>query len=241
MPPPGSALHGALLRADRPADDAAVADGEDVRPDQTGDQGLAEPVRGLHGGRPAVAGDRIRGEQHTRGPREDHPLHDHAHVHGTVVDAVPQAVGDGPVAEERGPAPADVPQHLVRADDVQVRVLLAGEGRRRQVLGGGAGPYGEGGPVGEPGECAVHGLGDLVRDGRVLDGPADARAENAESFPVVGAGVRQLLQQIPDGGRARDGAPVRVRGDAEAVRHADAVDPRERAQLCSLAADVRDA
>ena len=40
--------------------------------------------------------------------REDHPLHDHGHADLAVVEAVPQAVGDGPLGEERGPAPADV-------------------------------------------------------------------------------------------------------------------------------------
>ncbi len=59
--------------------------------------------------------------------REDHPLHDHGHVDRTVVDAVPLAVGHGPLGEQRGPAPADVLEDRRRPHDVQIRVLLAGE------------------------------------------------------------------------------------------------------------------
>jgi hypothetical protein len=44
-----------------------------------------------------------------------------------VVEAVPQAVGHGPLGEQRGPAPADVLEDRRRPHDVQVRVLLANE------------------------------------------------------------------------------------------------------------------
>ena len=123
-----------------------------VRVHQAGDQGLAEAEAGLHGGDLAVARDGVGREQDAGRLREDHPLHDHGHPDLAVVHAVPQAVGHGPFGEERGPAAADVLQDRRRPDDVQVRVLLAREGGRRQVLGRGTGADGVGGLLAEPGE-----------------------------------------------------------------------------------------
>src|ERR671920_501897 len=41
---------------------------------------------------------------------EDHLLHDHGHVDCTVVDAPAMPVGHGALGEQRGPAPADLPE-----------------------------------------------------------------------------------------------------------------------------------
>ena len=136
---------GKLLGGDRLVDDLAVPHRVAVRVHQAGDQGLAEAEAGLHGGDLAVARDRVGREQDAGRLREDHLLHDHGHLDLAVVHAVPQAVGHGPLGEERGPAAADVLEDRRRPDDVQVRVLLAREGGRRQVLGRGAGADGAGG------------------------------------------------------------------------------------------------
>ena len=62
------------------------------------------------------------------------PLHDHGHADRSVLDAVVPPVDHRPLGEQRGPAPADVPQHLLGSEDVEVGVLLSGERGRRQVL-----------------------------------------------------------------------------------------------------------
>ena len=146
-------------------DDLAVAHLVDVRVHQPGDQRLAEAERGLHGGDLAVRRDRVGGEQHAGRLRDDHPLHDHGHLDLPVVDAVAQAVGHGSLGEQRGPAPADVLENRRRPDDVQERVVLAGEGGRRQVLRRRAGSDGVGGVLAEPGERAGDRRRQVVGDG----------------------------------------------------------------------------
>ena len=157
-----------------------------------------------------------------------------------MVDAVALAVGHGPLGEQRGPAPADVPEDRRRAHDVQVRVLLAGEGGRRQVLRRRAGPDGVGGLLAEPGERAGDRRREIARDGGPFDGPADLRAERADRLPVVRVQARQLIEPVVDRRRLRHDPPEGVRRHAEAGRHADAVDPRQPAQVRALAADDRD-
>ena len=125
---------GELLGRDCPGDDLAVPHLVDVRVHQAGDQGLAEAEAGLDGDDLPVGGDRVGREQDAGRLRDDHPLHDHGHVDLPVVEAVPQAVGHGPLGEQGCPAPADVLEDRGRPHDVQVRVLLAREGGRRQVL-----------------------------------------------------------------------------------------------------------
>ena len=101
-------VDGKLLGGDRLGDDLAVPHLVDVCVHQAGDQGLAEAEAGLHGGDLPVGGDGVGREQDAGRLREDHLLHDHGHLDLPVVEAVPQAVGHGPLGEERGPAPADV-------------------------------------------------------------------------------------------------------------------------------------
>jgi hypothetical protein len=168
---------------------------------------------------------------------EDHLLHDHGHADRPVVDAVPQAVGHGPLGEQRGPAPADVPEDRGRPDDVQVGVLLACEGGRRQVLCRRAGADGTGGLVAEPGERAGDRRCQIVGDGDPFEGPADLRAEPADRLPVAGVQARQPIEQFADGRRRLRHDPLeRVGRHAEASRHADAFDPRKLPQVHTLAA-----
>ena len=162
-------VDGTLLGGDRLGDDLAVAHLVDVRVHQAGDQGLAEAEAGVHGGDLPVARDGVGREQDAGRIREDHLLHDHGHVDRPVVEAVPQAVGHGPLGEQRGPAPADVLEDRRRPHDVQVRVLLAGEGGRRQVLRRRAGSDGVGGLLAEPGERAGDRRRQIVRDGDPFD------------------------------------------------------------------------
>ena len=157
-----------------------------------------------------------------------------------MVDAAALPVGHGPLGEERGPAPADVLEDRGRAHDVQVRVLLAGERGCRQVLCRRAGSDGVGSVLAEPGESAGDRRREIARDGDLLEGPADLRAERADRLPVVRVQARQLIEPIVDRRRFRQDPPEGVRRHAEAGRHADAVDPRQSAQLRALAADERD-
>ena len=212
----------------------------DVRVHQAGDQGLAEAEAGLYGGDLPVGRDGVGREQDAGRLREDHLLHDHGHVDRTVVDAVPLAVGHGPLGEQRGPAPADVLEDRRRPHDVQVRVLLAGEGGRRQVLCRRAGSDGVGGLLAELGERAGDRRREIARDGDPFDGPADLRAERADRLPVVRVQARQSIEPIVDRRRVRHDPPEGVRRHAEASRHVDAFDPRKLPQLRALAADDRD-
>ncbi len=231
---------GPMFGGDRPGYDLAVTHGEDVRVDQAGDQCLAEAESGVHGGGPPVAREGVGREQDAGRVREDHLLHDHGHVHRAVVDAAAPAVGHGALGEERGPAPADVAEDRRRAHDVEVRVLLAGEGGRRQVLRRRAGAHGVGGPFTGPGERAGDRRREIVRGGGFLDGPADLRAERTDRFPVVRLRTRQPVEQSVDRGRLLDDPPEGLRRHAETSRHADPFDARERAEVCALAADERD-
>ena len=171
--------------------------------------------------------------------REDHPLHDHGHLHLPVVDAVLQPVGHGSLGEERGPAPADLLEDSRRADDVQVRVMLAREGCRRQVLRRRAGSDRVGGLLAEPGERAGDRRRQIVGDGDPLEGRADLRAECADRLPVVRPQARQPREPVVERRRFRHDAPEGIRRDAEAGRHPDAVDPRKLPQVSAFAADDR--
>ena len=172
--------------------------------------------------------------------REDHLLHDHGHVNLPVVEAVPQAVGHGPLSEQGGPAPADVLEDRRRPHDVQVRVLLAGEGGRRQVLCRRTGSDRVGGLLAEPGDRAGDRRRQIVGDGDPFEGPADLRAERADRLPVIRAQARQPIKPFVDRRRFRHDPPEGIRRHTEASRYADAFDPRKLPQVRALAANDRD-
>ena len=233
-------VDGQLLRSDRLGDDLAVAHFVGVCVHQSRDQGLAEAEAGLHDGDLPVARDGVGREQDASRMREDHLLHDHGHLDHAVVEAVPQAVGHGPLGEQRCPAPADVLEDRRRPDDVQVRVLLSCKGGRRQVLRRRAGSYGVGGLLAEPGERAGDCRRQILRDGDPFQGPADFRAQRADRLPVVRVQARQSSEPIVDRRRFRHDPSEGVRRHAEASRHADAFDPRQLPQLRALATNDRD-
>jgi hypothetical protein len=172
--------------------------------------------------------------------REDHLLHDDGHVDAAVVEAVAQAVGHGALGEQRGPAPADVPEDRGRSHDVQVRVLLAGEGGRRQVLCRRARSNGVGGVLAQTGEREGDRRRHLVGDDDPFEGSADLRAERADRPAVVRVQARQPIDPIVDRRRLRHHPAEGVRGHAEPGRHTDAFDARELCQVRALGADDRD-
>ena len=176
-PAGGQGLDGELLGRDGLRDDLAVPHLVGVGVHQAGDQGLTEAEDGLHGDDLPVARDGVGSEEDAGRLREDHLLHDHGHVDLPVVEAVPQAVGHRPLGEQRGPAPADVLQDRRGPHDVQVRVLLAREGGRRQVLCRCTRSDRVGRVLPEPGERAGDLSRQIVRDGDPFERAADLRAE----------------------------------------------------------------
>ncbi len=233
-------VDGKLLGGDRLGDDNAVPHLVVVPVHQARDQSLAEAEAGLHGGDLPVARDRVSREEDAGRLRKDHLLHDHAHVDPPVVEAVPQAVGHGPLGEERGPAPADVLEDRRRPHDVQVRVLLTGEGGGRQVFCRRARSDGVGGLVAEPCERAGDRSRQVVGDGDRFEHPADLRAQRADRLAVVRVQARQPVEPIVERRRLRHDPLERVRRHAIAGRHTDALDSRKLPQMRALAADERD-
>ena len=157
-----------------------------------------------------------------------------------MVESVPQAVGHGPLGEQGGPAPADVLEDRRRSHYVQVRVLLAGEGGRRQVLRRRAGSDRASDSLAEPGERAGDRRRQIVGNGDLFEGPADLRAERADRLPVIRVQARQPTEQFVDRRRFRHDPPEGIRRHAEASRHADAFDPRKLPEVRALATDGRD-
>src|SRR6185369_3312725 len=139
----------------------------------------------------------------------------------TMVEAVLPAVSDGPIREERRPALADALQDLLRSDDVQKRVLLAGERRRRQIFRRRARAHGIGGAfVAEPPEGARDLVSDVLGDGSRFDRAAD-----------LGGG-----EPVID----RDDAGEGLGGNAEAVRNVDPLDAGQLSEVRGFAAGERE-
>ena len=126
--------------------------------------------------------------------------------------------------------------------DVQIRVVLAGEGRRRLILRGRAGSDGAGGLLAEPSD----GTGDLRRDvdgdGDRLDDPAQLGAHCADGIAVVWPQARQLAAYRRRAERVRfgDDSLEGVGRHAETIRHAHAIDPGKLRQIRALATNGRD-
>ena len=87
-----------------------------------------------------------------------------------MVEAVAQAIRHGALGEERRPAAADVLEGSPPARDVEIRVLLARERRRRQILRGRAGSHGVGGVLAESSERARDRRRDVVGNRDPFDG-----------------------------------------------------------------------
>jgi hypothetical protein len=110
------------------------------------DDVLAEPPGGVDQHRVVEAGLRVDREHHPGAAevRAHHLLHADRQRHLGVIEPLQPPIGDGAVGEEgRVAAPAGVEQRRFAAD-VQECLLLTGEARVRQVLGGRAGADGHG-------------------------------------------------------------------------------------------------
>ena len=144
-----------------------------------------------------------------------------------MVEAVPQAVGHGPLGEQRCPAPADVLEDRPRPHDVQVGVLLACEGCRRRVLCRRARSDGVGGLLAEPAERARDRRRKIVGHGDPFEDPAGLGAQRADRLPVIRVEARQPIKPIIDRRRLRHDPPECIRRHTEASRYANALDPRK--------------
>src|SRR3546814_13753076 len=126
---------------------------------------------------------RSGGEEHPGRLREDQPLDDDSHVDRAVIEAVVQAVGDGPFGEQRRAAAPDVLQDRIGTDHVEERVLLAREGCAGQVLRGAARAHRPRRVLTEIGERPPDLRGDRVGAGNALLAPSDPLAPVAAHPP----------------------------------------------------------
>ena len=153
-----------------------------------------------------------------------------------MVESVAQAVGHGPLGEQGGPTPADVDEDRRRSHDVQVRVLLAGEGGRREVLCRRAGPDRVGRVLAEL-RTTERVIASARSSGMAIS--SIVRRISALSVPIASpsSGLRRDSRSIRSStyGRFRHDPPEGLRRHAEAGRHADAFDPRELPQVRALA------
>jgi hypothetical protein len=106
----------------------------------------------------------------------------------------------------------DVLEDRGRAYDVEVRVLLAGEGVCRQALRRRAGSHGAGGMLAELAERPGDRRREITGNGDPFDGPADLRAERANRLPVVRVQARQRIEPTVDRRRS-----ARIRPKASVV------------------------
>ena len=180
-------LDGHLLGGDRLRDDLAVPHLVDIGVHQARDQGFTEPEARLHGSDLPVGRDGVGREQDAGRLREHHLLHDHGHVDAPVVEALRRRYVDGPLAVERTPASAYVLHDRPRSHDVEERVVLAGEGGRREVFRRRTRSDGAGSVYAEPGERAGDRRRHIAGDGDTFEGTADLGAERADRIIVIGS------------------------------------------------------
>ena len=224
-PRPGSLANRALL-----VEDVVVGR------DQPGHHGLAQPGAGVDDDLAALAGDRVGREHHAGELGVDHPLDDDRHPCGCRLDLLAAAVGDGPLGPQRRPAAAYGVEHRVVADDVEVGVLLAGEGGAGKVLRGRAGAdrdrpaaelgvrLGDRGATAPPGSRRCSNAGpDASRRRRRL--PAPRRSPQPDRPASTAAVVRLGRDDKPVGDREtrprpahRGWRPCRRRGQVVAAR-----------------------
>ena len=195
-----------------------------VRVDRALHHALPQPVRRGDEHRVVEAGLGVHGEHDAGRPEigADHPLHPGRQCHRLVGEGVVYPVGDGPVVVERGKHLADGPQDSVDAADVEERLLLAGERRVGQVLGGRRRADGEG-PLGVvPGQRGVRspdvGL-EVGRERLLQHRRPDPLSDLRQPAYVVGVQPVKLgLDPLGQAGLAQEPA-VGLGGGGEPVRH----------------------
>ena len=112
-----------------------------IRFHHAADQGFAQAERGLDDGFGAPPRKGVGGEQDTRCFALHHLLHDHRQGDRGLIHAVAGPIADGACRPEAAEAVDNGGEQIVLAQHVQERVLLAGKGQVRQVLGGGGGAH----------------------------------------------------------------------------------------------------
>ena len=164
----------------------------------------------------------------------DHALHTGGERDIVVVETVVDAVGDRTVVVQRREDPLHCLEDVVDTSDVQVGLLLAGEGRVGQVLGGGGGPHrpgdllGVGVVVDEVGvivpdvlfEC----LGEGLVDDPLTDLPATLRQLGDILDVEVGEGLADPLVEAVEG----EEVAVGVGGGGETCLLYTSPSPRDR-------------
>ena len=224
------------LRGERLALDPPVARQDVlVRRHLAGDDRLAEPEHRLDHHAVAAAARRVDREQHAGDVRLDHPLHDDRHVE-VVERALARAVEQRALGEERRPAVAHAADHLGRAADVQVGLLLAGEARGLRVLRARARPDRDGRVVAQLARRRRRSRRAARAAARAPVTIACARSAAAASASSACAPASSARSSAPPSGSA---------GDQRAGRHGEAgrdrePEPGHARQRRALAAGGRD-
>ena len=141
-----------------------------------------------------MSSDGIGGKQNSRHLRQDHLLNNHRQIDCTVVEAVLKAVRHRPVGKERRPALADMLEDRLLSDDVQIRILLACKGGRREILCGCARSHRIGVFLSKPGEDAGDRFLNVFGDGYAFDDPANLSAQLTDCMPVFHLETRELVK-----------------------------------------------
>ena len=190
---------------------------------------LAKAVGACHEDDVVEARLGVDGEHHTRrGKVGAHHLH-HADRQRDLemVEALVDAIVDGSVGEQAGETTAARVEETLRALDVEIGVLLAGEARRRQVLGGRRASHSETDLLAVlvlKQAVGVHDLGDQVfgKPGAV-DDLARTFAFARQRGDVGRVEIVELgMQRVPGAGPVQH-VSVGLGGDGEPVRDADAL------------------
>jgi hypothetical protein len=112
-----------------------------IRRDCSRDHRLAQPAAGVNDCLVASAGHRVGGEHDAGSLGGHHRLHDDRNPYLARLDAAPSPVRNRSLGPQRSPALSNRVNELLLPENIQEAVLLPGEGRAWQVLGGGAGSH----------------------------------------------------------------------------------------------------
>ena len=225
-----------------------LVDVELVRVDGALNHVLAEAVGARHEDGVAKARLGVDGEHHTRrGDIGAHHLH-HADRQRDleVVEALVDSVVNGAIGEEAGEATAARVEQALLALDVEIRILLAGEARRRQVLRSCGAAHGETDLLAVlllKGAVGTQNLGgQIVGQPRAVDDLSGAFGFSCQRGDIGGVEVVEFgVQTVPGAGLVQHVA-IGLGGDGESVRHADALPGQlleHLAQRGVLSADQR--
>ena len=190
---------------------------------------LAEAVGARHEDGVAKARLGVEGEHHTRrGDVGAHHLH-HADRQRDleVVEALVDSVVDRAIGEKTCETTAARVEQALVTLDVEVRILLAGEARRGQILGGRRAPHGEADLLAvlllKRAVRAQNLGGQVVGETSAVDDLPGAFGFSCQRGDVGGVDVVEFsVQTVPGTGLVQHVAIGRG-GDGESVRHADAL------------------